>query len=945
MENQINDLLSNFLNNSIRILGALVTYSNNISDIISKKGDDSNTRLIQDFLEKSIESVYANFRTDDYFLEIYTIEEKKYSICSFGKTLLTILADNTIKDIELKVYSVHLADKIESIRKGDKNVSIDIPGVIRLFSKSQDGRIPKGEFSLKVVIVGDIKSGKSTMINRFVNNTYIENLTSTIGFEISKNEIEISENIKIKYILWDTGGLKCRISPTKEKIYNFADIAIIVVDLTQKNYYNSIKRWYNEINESVLYEIPIICVGTKVDKLENQELSKNKIKKITEEFNISYYLTSAKDNYNIKEMFMEVTDIVVELFQKSQDQTNQKTSKNYGRFSVNSLEIEALDDLRNMILEHHNNSHYTLSEPDLSKLANNGFPIIYNIHNTSFGVQILNGHVIGIGLFNCGLTKLPNSFKNFKFLKKLSLRCNLLSSLPREISYLETLEELDLALTGLMTLPDSISNLKSLKILHLENNILNTLPEDFGDLKSLEILYLDNNPLKSLPNRFCLLINLKELYIEAPHFFFRASLSELPKYFSNLKSLEILNLNSHDLKSLPNSFGKLPSLRVLILNDNKLKELPDSFGDLKSLQILNIENNLLKTLPDSIGDLYQLIILKLTNNFLQKEASAKFRALAFKSSGREYDRLMHLSEICKLEEQKQYKEEKKSKTKNKRNLIAMLSYSAIIAIIGFVTFFLFIDFSNQSSFQPVIWLLFVSALLINILIGASIIPTLSKYIKISIVVFQKKIFKMFDIFVVILLIWSIRSIVKTCSNVELIPTVNFLFEFSIPEQFYTVLSEIGYNLELSFLENIDLFFGHFFLKIFSIGLVFWALYRNGIGHIKKTAFDEKEKKNKKVFLLLGTIGAFSLAIMDYSTLKDYLSISYSFGVCVGACVFIYLKNDKNLKLLLIYLFLIGTGITIVWIFSLWSMISSLIIGFIYVIVFLVIRRRFLKRLF
>ncbi|MBY9005711.1 MAG: GTP-binding protein [Candidatus Lokiarchaeota archaeon] len=946
MENHIDALLTNYMENVSGVLGAIITYRHNISIVISKKGNESSINLIHSFLVKTIDIIQRDYGKINFFLEIFLEDNKKYVICSFGETILTTIAESSTTDIELKVYSVHLADKIELIQKGEENISIDIPGIIRLFSKTKDGRIPKGNFSLKVVVTGDMKSGKSTMVNQFTHKKFDEFLTSTVGFEISKKTLEISEDIKINYIIWDIGGLKCRISPTKEMIYNFTDIALIVVDLTQKEYYNSIKRWYNEITESVLYEIPIICIGTKFDKLKDSISIEKKIKKITNEFDIPYFSVSAKNGYNIKEVFVEIADYIAELIYKKKDKKDNRINGKYERYRISSLEIEALDDLEELITINLDNLAYIISKDDLENFKKKGFPIVYDIDGTSFGIQILNGHVIGLGLFNCGLVNLPHSFKNLIFLKKLSLRCNLLSSLPKEITTLQSLEELDLALTGLMKLSSLIGNLKSLRILHLENNILNTLPEDFGDLKSLEVLYLDNNPLKAIPNRFCLLINLREFYSEAPHFFFRASLIELPKYFSNLKSLIILDLNSHELKKLPDSFGNLPSLKILILHSNKLKELPDSFGNIKEIEILDLEHNLLKVLPDSIGDLPKLRKINLTKNLLHKEGSEKFRALAFKTSGREYDRLMNLSDISKLEEIKQYRDNKKIGGKwNRKNALIMLGYSIGLALIGIITFFLFIDFSDQSSTQPIIWIIFLIALIVNILIGASIIPTISKYIKISIFIFQKKIYKIFDIFVIILLIWSIRSVVKTWSDVEIIPTVNFLFKFSIPEQLYDILVDIGYNLELSFLENIDLFFGHFFLKIFSIGLVFWALYRNGIGHIKKTAFDEKEKKNKTLFLILGTIGAFSLAIMDYSTLTDYLSISYSIGVCIGACTFIYVKHDNNLKLLIIYIFLIGTGITIIWIFSIWDMLTSLIIGIIYVIIFLVIRWRFLKKNF
>ncbi|MFX1259438.1 MAG: leucine-rich repeat domain-containing protein, partial [Promethearchaeota archaeon] len=51
---------------------------------------------------------------------------------------------------------------------------------------------------------------------------------------------------------------------------------------------------------------------------------------------------------------------------------------------------------------------------------------------------------------------------------------------------------------GLSTLPESISKLKSLQTLSLQHNKLSTLPESIGDLKSLTRLILEHNQLSTL---------------------------------------------------------------------------------------------------------------------------------------------------------------------------------------------------------------------------------------------------------------------------------------------------------------------------------------------------------------------------------------------------------------------------------------------------------------
>jgi hypothetical protein len=210
---------------------------------------------------------------------------------------------------------------------------------------------------------------------------------------------------------------------------------------------------------------------------------------------------------------------------------------------------------------------------------------------------------------------------------------------------------------------------------------------------------------------------------------------------------------------------------------------------------------------------------------------------------------------------------------------------------------------------------------------------------------QTHILKIFDIIVIILLVWAIRATILATMKIELIPGVNIIFEFTVPKWLLEILEYIGYNIELTFLENIDLFLSHFYLKIFSSALVFWALYQNGFSYIRKTAFDDQ--KNRKVwpFLIFGLFGTITLAIMNYSSLKPFLSVGYYIGVVIGACLFLWEKNKDEIVIFYYYISLIGIGIIIVWLISLWSIIISFIIGILFMIVFFLLRRYLFKQSF
>ncbi|MFX0005011.1 MAG: leucine-rich repeat domain-containing protein, partial [Candidatus Hermodarchaeota archaeon] len=428
--------------------------------------------------------------------------------------------------------------------------------------------------------------------------------------------------------------------------------------------------------------------------------------------------------------------------------------------------------------------------------------------------------------------------------------------------------------------------------------------------------------------------SLERLWLEAPSFFYKGGLKELPYTFGDLFLLQLLDLSSCEIEYLPNSFGNLKSLRILDLYNNNLDSLPDTFGNLESLEILNLEKNNIQFLPDFIGELSNLKEIYIANNPLRKKASEKFKALALKSKGLKYKRLMHLSEMCKQEETQNIDRSEISKKKI-RNILKPLIYACTVAFLGLLTFFFFRI--NSQTLNITVWILFVVAFLINILIGTCIIASISGYFKISSIVFTQKIIKIFDIFVILYFIWAIRALIRIFLSIELIPSINFLFEFSVPQWMLNFLIDVGYNETLTFLENMDLFFGHFYLKIFSIALVFWALYRNGFGHIRKTIFDEKANKNLWIFLIIGIFGALSLAIMNYSNLNPFLDIGYNIGVIIGSSIFIWEINKIKKIYFYYYFILIFAGIGLIWITSYWSILFSLMTSIILIFLFFILR--------
>ena len=103
----------------------------------------------------------------------------------------------------------------------------------------------------KVGLLGESGVGKTCIIARFINNTFEENLISTTGASYAGKTMTFDEygGKSIKFEIWDTAGQEKYRSLTKI-FYKDAGAAILVYDITRKDSYEEIKKyWINQIKD------------------------------------------------------------------------------------------------------------------------------------------------------------------------------------------------------------------------------------------------------------------------------------------------------------------------------------------------------------------------------------------------------------------------------------------------------------------------------------------------------------------------------------------------------------------------------------------------------------------------------------------------------------------------------------------------------------------------
>ena len=106
----------------------------------------------------------------------------------------------------------------------------------------------KEALQCKVVLIGESGVGKTSIINRYISNTFSSVLTATPGASFTTKTVMLKEyNQSIKFEIWDTAGQE-KYRALAKVFYKNASVCILVYDICRKKSFEELKNyWINEI--------------------------------------------------------------------------------------------------------------------------------------------------------------------------------------------------------------------------------------------------------------------------------------------------------------------------------------------------------------------------------------------------------------------------------------------------------------------------------------------------------------------------------------------------------------------------------------------------------------------------------------------------------------------------------------------------------------------------
>ena len=172
---------------------------------------------------------------------------------------------------------------------------------------------------LRISILGDSATGKTSIINRLLGNDFSLDMISNIGIDKQELLRKMKDGNEMKIILWDTAGQERFRSVSSSTIKNSQGI-IVCFSLVDEKSYKNVLSWLQDIRDEST-KIPIVLFGNKCDLEDQRKVSEEEAQKFAHRHGVPYFETSAKENINLKEGFDR---IVEDAYEKSGKESGMK---------------------------------------------------------------------------------------------------------------------------------------------------------------------------------------------------------------------------------------------------------------------------------------------------------------------------------------------------------------------------------------------------------------------------------------------------------------------------------------------------------------------------------------------------------------------------------------------------------------------------------------------
>ncbi|CAG4954080.1 unnamed protein product [Colias eurytheme] len=168
-----------------------------------------------------------------------------------------------------------------------------------------------GEFGnplrkFKLVFLGEQSVGKTSLITRFMYDSFDNTYQATIGIDFLSKTMYL-EDRTVRLQLWDTAGQE-RFRSLIPSYIRDSTVAVVVYDITNANSFHQTSKWIDDVRTERGSDVIIMLVGNKTDLSDKRQVSTEEGDRKAKELNVMFIETSAKAGYNVKQVSTEEGD-------------------------------------------------------------------------------------------------------------------------------------------------------------------------------------------------------------------------------------------------------------------------------------------------------------------------------------------------------------------------------------------------------------------------------------------------------------------------------------------------------------------------------------------------------------------------------------------------------------------------------------------------------------
>ena len=169
-------------------------------------------------------------------------------------------------------------------------------------------------YDAQIITLGEGKVGKTSLIFRYIDDTFNLNYLSTIGIDSKVKKIQLKNGQAVKVKLFDTAGQERFKSITTNYIKK-ANGILLVYDITDETSFKKIETWYENLSGDPNNILPIVLIGNKSDLKEERVVTTEEGKELATKLKIEnhFFETSCQNGENVHEA---INDLVQQIYDK-----------------------------------------------------------------------------------------------------------------------------------------------------------------------------------------------------------------------------------------------------------------------------------------------------------------------------------------------------------------------------------------------------------------------------------------------------------------------------------------------------------------------------------------------------------------------------------------------------------------------------------------------------